>query len=135
MPSLPPSRAICGSARYSWGSVPIDAEFTYGGLLMIKSYFLAGTLAYRSDSIRVTRSCSLYVSTLRLATASASAEMSTASTLALGKASAIMMDRQPEPVHSSRMFSTASGSATHGEKYSGISSAMKERGTITRSST
>ncbi len=61
--------------------------------------------------------------------------MSTASTTLLGKASASMMARQPEPVHSSRTFSTPSGSATHGLSWWGMSSAMNERGTITRSST
>ena len=61
--------------------------------------------------------------------------MSTASTTLFGNASAIMIARQPDPVHSSRMFSTAYGSATHGLNWFGTSSAMKERGTITRSST
>lgn len=53
---------------------------------------------------------------LRSATASASCEMSTASTTEFGKASAIMIARQPEPVHSSSTFSTANGSVTQGLK-------------------
>ncbi len=120
---------------YSCGSVRIDSAFTYGGLVMIRSYFLNGTFSYRSDSIGFTRPSSLYSRIFVSATASASFEMSIASTTALANVSAIMIARQPLPVHSSSTFSTPSGSTSHGLNCCGISSAMNERGTSTRSST
>ncbi|CFN68169.1 Uncharacterised protein [Bordetella pertussis] len=84
---------------------------------------------------KVRRSCRPYSATLRAATSSASDETSTASTCATGKASAARMARQPDPVHMSRARSTCSGSRTQGASPSSSSSAIGERGTITRRST
>ena len=53
---------------------------------------------------------------LAAATSRASWEMSTATISALGKAKAIRMARQPEPVYMSIAAVTASGVLTHGLK-------------------
>ncbi len=69
------------------------------------------------------------------ATAKAGLEISTASMLARGNASAASIARQPDPVQRSSTLPILRGERHHGLSPSSSNSAMNERGTMTRGST
>ena len=97
------------------------------------SYRRPATLLNKLDLTSSMRREYLCLLRFTAATSSAGEEISTASTLARGNRRASNIARQADPVHKSRTDRTGRGS--HDRRPLGRSSAMNERGTITRSST